>query len=137
MIRGDIRDLATCRAACAGVDYVLHQAALGSVPRSLDDPVTSNQVNVDGTLNMFIAAREAGVRRVVYASSCAVYGDSEELPLSEDLSQSSVVALRGDEGGERDVCDGVRALVRLQRSLDFGTSIFSVGVRTPTAPMRP
>jgi UDP-N-acetylglucosamine 4-epimerase len=84
VIRGDIRDLATCRAACAGVDYVLHQAALGSVPRSLDDPVTSNQVNVDGTLNVFIAAREAGVRRVVYASSCAVYGDSNELPLSED-----------------------------------------------------
>jgi UDP-N-acetylglucosamine/UDP-N-acetyl-alpha-D-glucosaminouronate 4-epimerase len=84
MIRGDIRDLATCREACAGADYVLHQAALGSVPRSLDDPVTSNQVNVDGTLNMFVAAREAGIRRVVYASSCAVYGDSEELPLSED-----------------------------------------------------
>jgi UDP-N-acetylglucosamine 4-epimerase len=83
-IRGDIRDLATCQAACSGVDYVLHQAALGSVPRSLDDPITSNQVNVDGTLNMFVAARAAGVRRVVYASSCAVYGDSEELPLSED-----------------------------------------------------
>jgi UDP-N-acetylglucosamine 4-epimerase len=84
LIEGDIRDLATCRRACAGVDYVLHQAALGSVPRSLDDPVASNQVNVDGTLNVFVAAREAGVRRVVYASSCAVYGDSDELPLSED-----------------------------------------------------
>ena len=84
LIRGDIRDLETCRKASAGVDYVLHQAALGSVPRSLDDPVTSNQVNVDGTLNMFVAAREEGVRRVVYASSCAVYGDCEELPLSED-----------------------------------------------------
>ena len=84
LIRGDIRDAAVCRRACDGVDYVLHQAALGSVPRSLDDPVTSNEVNVDGTLNIFVAAREAGVRRVVYASSCAVYGDSEELPLSED-----------------------------------------------------
>ena len=84
LIRGDIRDLATCQQACSGVDYVLHQAALGSVPRSLDDPITSNQVNVDGTLNVFVAARAAGVRRVVYASSCAVYGDSEELPLSED-----------------------------------------------------
>lgn len=84
MIRGDIRDPATCRDACDGVDYVLHQAALGSVPRSLDDPATSNQVNVEGTLNTFVAAKEAGVRRIVYASSCAVYGDSEELPLSED-----------------------------------------------------
>ena len=84
MIHGDIRDLATCRKACEGVDYVLHQAALGSVPRSLDDPVTSNQVNVDGTLNVFLAARDANVKRVVYASSCAVYGDSEDLPLSEN-----------------------------------------------------
>lgn len=84
LIEGDIRNPQACRAACDGVDYVLHQAALGSVPRSLDDPVTSNEVNVDGTLNMFIAARDAGVRRLVYASSCAVYGDSEEFPLAED-----------------------------------------------------
>jgi UDP-N-acetylglucosamine 4-epimerase len=83
LITGDIRDAKTCRAACEGVDYVLHQAALGSVPRSLDDPATSNAVNVDGTLNMFVAARDAGVRRTVYASSCAIYGDSAELPLNE------------------------------------------------------
>lgn len=83
LVTGDIRDLDTCRTACSGVDYVLHQAALGSVPRSLDDPATSNAVNVDGTLNMFMAARDAGVKRTVYASSCAVYGDSIELPLNE------------------------------------------------------
>jgi UDP-N-acetylglucosamine 4-epimerase len=84
LIRGDIRDASTCRDACTGVDYVLHQAALGSVPRSIDDPGTSNAVNVDGTLNVFVAARDAGIRRVVYASSCAVYGDATELPLTED-----------------------------------------------------
>jgi UDP-N-acetylglucosamine 4-epimerase len=83
LITGDIRELEACRAACEGVDYVLHQAALGSVPRSLDDPATSNAVNVDGTLNIFMAARDAGVSRTVFASSCAVYGDSIELPLDE------------------------------------------------------
>lgn len=83
LVTGDIRDLETCRGACEGVDYVLHQAALGSVPRSLDDPATSNAVNVDGTLNVFMAARDAGVKRTVYASSCAVYGDSADLPLDE------------------------------------------------------
>lgn len=84
LIRGDIRDVNACRKACKGVDYVLHHAALGSVPRSIDDPVMSNGVNVDGFLNILIAAREAAVKRVVYASSCAVYGDSLNLPLTED-----------------------------------------------------
>jgi UDP-N-acetylglucosamine 4-epimerase len=83
LVRGDIRDLAACRRACEGVDYVLHQAALGSVPRSIDDPLTSNSVNVDGFLNVAVAAREAGVKRLVYASSCAVYGDAQTLPLTE------------------------------------------------------
>ncbi|MGH9631709.1 MAG: NAD-dependent epimerase/dehydratase family protein, partial [Bryobacteraceae bacterium] len=69
MIRGDIRDLSMCRKACKGVDYVLHHAALGSVPRSIDDPLTSNSVNVDGFLNVLVAANEAGVKRVVYAST--------------------------------------------------------------------
>jgi UDP-N-acetylglucosamine 4-epimerase len=86
LIRGDIRDPADCRKACAGVDYVLHQAALGSVPRSIDDPVTSNAVNVDGFLNILVAARYLNVKRVVYASSCAVYGDAADLPLSESSS---------------------------------------------------
>jgi UDP-N-acetylglucosamine 4-epimerase len=82
-IEGDIRDLDTCRIACAGADVVLHQAALGSVPRSIDDPVASHQSNVDGFLHMLLAARDAGVQRFVYASSSAVYGDSPVLPKVE------------------------------------------------------
>ena len=83
LIRGDIRDIGVCRQACEGVDYVLHQAAMVSVPRSIDDPVLCNSINVDGFINVLVAAREAGVKRVVYASSCAVYGDSAALPLHE------------------------------------------------------
>jgi UDP-N-acetylglucosamine 4-epimerase len=84
LLRGDIRDLAVCRSACAGVDFVLHQAALGSVPRSVQDPITSHDVNVNGFLNVFIAARDAKVKRVVFASSSSVYGDANELPQRED-----------------------------------------------------
>ena len=84
LIRGDIRDVATCRKACVGVDYVLHQAAVVSVPRSIDDPVGCHSVNVGGFLNMLLAAREAEVKRFVYASSCAVYGNASALPLAED-----------------------------------------------------
>lgn len=83
-IEGDIRDPAQCRAACAGVDYVLHQAALGSVPRSLEDPLTTNSANIDGFLNMLVAARDAGVRRFVYAASSSTYGDHPDLPKVED-----------------------------------------------------
>jgi UDP-N-acetylglucosamine 4-epimerase len=83
-IEGDIRDLETCRRACAGVDYVLHQAALGSVPRSLEDPVTSNASNVTGTLHMLVAARDSGVLRFVYAASSSTYGDHAALPKVED-----------------------------------------------------
>jgi len=82
--RGDIRTLQTCRRATEGVDYVLHQAALGSVPRSVEDPILANEANVTGFLNMLVAARDAGVRRFVYASSSAVYGDEETLPKLED-----------------------------------------------------
>lgn len=83
-IEGDIRELALCRRACTGADYLLHQAALGSVPRSIADPLTSNSVNIDGTLNIFVAARDAGIKWVVYASSSSVYGDSEVLPKVEE-----------------------------------------------------
>ncbi|HEX8392032.1 MAG TPA: SDR family oxidoreductase [Longimicrobium sp.] len=83
-IEGDIRDLQSCRDACAGADYVLHQAALGSVPRSIDDPLLVNAVNVVGGLNVLQAAREAGVRRLVFAASSAVYGDHPGLPKVED-----------------------------------------------------
>ena len=84
LIEGDIRDLATCQKACEGVDYVLHQAALGSVPRSINDPITSNEVNVGGFLNMLVASRDQGVKRFVYAASSSTYGDSESLPKVEE-----------------------------------------------------
>ena len=83
-IEADIRSLEACREACHGIDLVLHQAALGSVPRSIADPVMSNAVNIDGFLNMLVAARESGVKRFVYASSSSVYGDSPELPKVEE-----------------------------------------------------
>ncbi len=82
-LEGDVRDAATCAEACRGVTYVLHQAALGSVPRSINDPVTSHRVNVDGFVEMLVAARDAGVRRFVYASSSSVYGDHPVLPKRE------------------------------------------------------
>ena len=84
LIEGDICDLETCRLACEGVDIVLHEAALRSAPRSMKDPATTNGVNVSGFLNMLIAARDAGVRRLVYASSSTVYGDDPILPHRED-----------------------------------------------------
>ncbi|MRM83767.1 SDR family oxidoreductase [Riemerella anatipestifer] len=85
LLEGDIRDLEVCRKACEGVDYILHQAALGSVPRSIEDPVTSNEVNVSGFLNMLVAARGAKVKRFVYAASSSTYGDSKSLPKVEEV----------------------------------------------------
>ena len=85
LIEGDIRDLDTCKKAMSGVDYVLHQAALGSVPRSINDPITSNEVNVSGFLNMLVAAKESeSVKRMVYAASSSTYGDHPDLPKVED-----------------------------------------------------
>jgi UDP-N-acetylglucosamine 4-epimerase len=83
-VEGDIRNITDCHAAVKGVDYVLHQAALGSVPRSIKDPITSNEVNVSGFLNMLIASRDAGVKRFIYAASSSTYGDSESLPKVEE-----------------------------------------------------
>jgi len=83
-IEGDIADLAVCRAACTGVDVVLHQAALGSVPRSIADPLATNAANVTGFVNMLVAARDAGVKRFVYAASSSTYGDDPRLPKVED-----------------------------------------------------
>lgn len=85
LIEGDIRDLNTCLKTCKGQDYVLHQAALGSVPRSINDPITTNDVNVGGFLNMLMAARDEGVKRFVYAASSSTYGDSENLPKVEHI----------------------------------------------------
>ncbi|MFZ5760579.1 MAG: NAD-dependent epimerase/dehydratase family protein [Thermodesulfobacteriota bacterium] len=83
-VRGDIRDVATCRELCGQADYVLHQAALGSVPRSIDDPILTNDNNLTGFLNMLVAARDAEVRRFVYAASSSTYGDHPGLPKVED-----------------------------------------------------
>jgi len=83
-IEGDIRDIDTCQKACEGMGYVLHQAALGSVPRSINDPITTNWVNASGFLNMLVAARDQKVKRTVYAASSSTYGDSQGLPKVED-----------------------------------------------------
>lgn len=85
LLEGDIRNLEDCQKATERVDYVLHQAALGSVPRSLKDPITTNEVNVSGFLNMLIAARDAKVKRFIYAASSSTYGDSQDLPKVEDV----------------------------------------------------
>lgn len=85
LIVGDIRNLEDCQKAVEGVDYVLHEAALGSVPRSIKDPVTTNAVNISGFLNMLIAARDAKVKRFMYAASSSTYGDSKSLPKVEDV----------------------------------------------------
>ena len=82
-IEGDILDLETCQNACKDIDFVLHQAALGSVPRSVKDPITTNAVNIGGFLNMLVAARDQGVKRMVFAASSSTYGDSEKLPKVE------------------------------------------------------
>ncbi len=83
-IEGDIRDLTTCQQVCAGVDYVLHEAALGSVPRSIADPITTNSANISGFLNMLVAARDAEVKSFTYAASSSTYGDHPGLPKVED-----------------------------------------------------
>lgn len=83
-VRGDIRDLPTCHQVCTGIDFVLHQAALGSVPRSIENPIATNENNIDGFLNILVAARDADVQRFVYAASSSTYGDHTDLPKVED-----------------------------------------------------
>jgi UDP-glucose 4-epimerase len=84
-LEGDLADVAFAEKACAGMDYVLHQAAIPSVPRSVDDPITSHRANITATLNVLVAARDAGVRRLVYAGSSSAYGDTPTLPKREDM----------------------------------------------------
>jgi UDP-N-acetylglucosamine/UDP-N-acetylgalactosamine 4-epimerase len=84
-IRGDVRDPVSCQSFCQGIDYVLHEAALGSVPRSLEDPITTNDNNINGTLNMLVAVRDQGVKRFVYAASSSTYGDHPGLPKVEEI----------------------------------------------------
>ncbi len=88
LIRGSVTDLPTVREAVEGCDYVYHEAALASVPRSIDDPLSSNEVNVQGTLNVLVAARDAGVKRLIYAASSSAYGDSEVLPKVETMKEA-------------------------------------------------
>ena len=85
LIEGDIRNLDDCNLACEGADYVLHQAALGSVPRSTNDPITTNEVNISGFLNMLTASRDNQVKRFIYAASSSTYGDSKNLPKVESI----------------------------------------------------
>lgn len=85
-VEGDLADIDVARRGMAGADYVLHQAAIPSVPRSVDDPITSNRANIDATLNVLVAARDAGVKRVVYAASSSAYGDSPTLPKHEEMA---------------------------------------------------
>lgn len=85
LIVGDIRNIENCRKAVEGVNYILHEAALGSVPRSIKDPITTNDVNIGGFLNMLLAARDAGVKRFMYAASSSTYGDSKSLPKVEEV----------------------------------------------------
>lgn len=85
LLEGDIRNLEACKEAVIGCDYVLHHAALGSVPRSINDPITTNDVNVSGFINMLVASRDANVKRFIYAASSSTYGDSEKLPKVEDV----------------------------------------------------
>ena len=86
LIEGDIRDYNTCKKCCEGIDYVSHQAALGSVPRSIKDPITTNEVNGSGFLNMILAAKESSVKRFIYASTSAIYGDHPALPKKEEFT---------------------------------------------------
>lgn len=102
VIEGDLRDADVCLRACRGIDTIFHLGALGSVPRSIDDPLTSNAVNVVGTLNILMAARDAGVKRVVFSSSSSVYGDTPTLPKHEGMRLSprspyAVTKLAGEE----------------------------------------
>ena len=85
LVEGDLADLAVAKRAVQGIDYVLHQAAIPSVPRSVEDPITSNRANIDATLNVLVAARDAGVKRVVYAGSSSAYGNTDTLPKREDM----------------------------------------------------
>lgn len=85
LLVGDIRNMEDCRKAVGGMEYVLHEAALGSVPRSIKDPVTTNDVNIGGFLNMLVASRDAGIKRFIFAASSSTYGDSKSLPKVEDI----------------------------------------------------
>ena len=134
MIEGDIRDRESCEAAVDGVDFVIHQAALGSVPRSIADPLTSHDVNVTGFLNMLDAARRAGVRRFVYAASSSTYGDSQELPKREERIGNPLSPYAATKLADEIYASSMRAAMG-SRPPAFAISTCSARARTPTAPM--
>ncbi|GKT08610.1 hypothetical protein DSTSK_19150 [Desulforhabdus sp. TSK] len=130
-LEGDIRDFQTCRSACAGVDYVLHQAALGSVPRSIEDPISTNASNITGVLNMLTAARDASVKRFVYAASSSTYGDHPDLPERENKSGNPLSPLAGAEYVNELYADAL-AVPTASRTSACGISTCSAPARTPT-----
>ena len=113
-IEGDICNLEVCRSVCQSVDHVLHQAALGSVPRSLLDPIATNSSNIDGFLNVLVAARDAGVKSFTYAASSSTYGDEPSLPKAEHKIGSPLSPYAVTKYVERAVCRRLCALLWLQ-----------------------
>lgn len=131
-VEGDIRDLETCRRVVAGCDVVLHEAALGSVPRSINDPINTNANNVDGFLNMLVAARDAGVKRFVYAASSSTYGDSATLPKKGACNRKAPFAIRHHKVRERAIRKRFLESVRLG---DRRPALFQ-RLRTAAGPQR-
>jgi nucleoside-diphosphate-sugar epimerase len=114
LIEGDIRDLDTCRRAADGVDFVLHQAALPSVPRSIEDPRLSHDINVTGTVNVLLASKDAGVRRVVFASSSSVYGDDPNLPKREGQEGRTLSPYAVNKASDEKYCQVFHAVYGLE-----------------------
>ena len=115
-IEGDLTDPAACARACAGVEIVFHEAALASVPRSVADPVATNAHCVDATLNLLVAAKTAGVRRVVYAGSSSAYGDTPTLPKQKTMLPNPIISLRGRQARRRAIHACVHARLRPRNS---------------------
>ena len=136
LVEGDIQSYERVHNAVAGCDVVFHQAALPSVPRSVQDPLTSNATNVTGTLNVLLASRDAGVRRVVFASSSSIYGPEPDLPAREDAAAAADLALRHGQAGLRGLLPHPSTRSTAWRRLRCGTSTCSAPARTP-APSTP
>lgn len=135
-IKGDIKDLETCRRACDGVDYVLNQAAWGSVPRSIEMPIFYEQNNIGGTLNMMEAARESGVKKFVYASSSSVYGDHPALPKKEGIGARCFLPMRSQSAPMRSMASFIKSCTDWI-PMACVTSMYSDAGRIRTVCMRP
>ena len=137
LVEGDIRDLETCRRAVEGVEAVFHQAALASVARSVEDPLLTNAINVTGTLNLLVAARAAGVRSFVLASSSSVYGDDPTLPKVEGREGQAALALRREQARRREVRPGLPHPLRHERRSPCAISTSSGRARTRSPSIPP